>query len=155
MDPNHSKGGRSSFGDFVVEDFPLRSFDKLRYADTDRQGHVNNAVFATFLETGRVEILYDPAAPLAEDGASFVIANLSLSFRAEINWPGEVVTGTRVSRLGRSSVTLEQGLFQDGRCVAMAETVIVQVDNTTRRSRPLGEQALERLRRLSAAAGAD
>ena len=33
---------------------PLRTFDKLRYADTDRQGHINNAVFATFLDTGRL-----------------------------------------------------------------------------------------------------
>jgi acyl-CoA thioester hydrolase len=30
--------------------------DVLRYADTDRQGHVNNAVFATFLESGRVRV---------------------------------------------------------------------------------------------------
>lgn len=35
-----------------LEDFPLRTYDKIRYADTDQQGHVNNAVFATFLETG-------------------------------------------------------------------------------------------------------
>lgn len=38
--------------------------DVIRYADTDRQGHVNNAVFSTFLETGRVDILYNPEMPL-------------------------------------------------------------------------------------------
>ena len=32
--------------DVKLEDFPLRTFDKIRYADTDRQGLVNNAVFA-------------------------------------------------------------------------------------------------------------
>ena len=31
--------------------FPSRTHDKLRYNDTDRQGHVNNAVFSTFLES--------------------------------------------------------------------------------------------------------
>jgi acyl-CoA thioester hydrolase len=36
-----------------LRDFAVYSVDKLRYGDTDRQGHVNNAVFATFLETGR------------------------------------------------------------------------------------------------------
>ncbi len=36
-----------------LEEFPLRTSDKVRYGDTDRQGHVNNAVFSTFLETGR------------------------------------------------------------------------------------------------------
>ena len=40
----------------TLHDFPIQAFDKLRYADTDRQGHVNNANFSTFLETGRVSV---------------------------------------------------------------------------------------------------
>jgi acyl-CoA thioester hydrolase len=54
----------------TLAQFPLHAYDKLRYADTDRQGHVNNAVFATALETGRVELLHDPSLPLAEPGRS-------------------------------------------------------------------------------------
>lgn len=111
--------------------------DLVRYADTDRQGHVNNAVFATFLESGRVRILYDPDSPLAPDGASFVIARLVLDFRAEIRWPGEVDIGTALTRLGRSSVTLCQGIFVGDTCAATAETVIVLMDEATRTSRPL------------------
>lgn len=133
----------------TLDDYTAHSHDKLRYADTDRQGHVNNAVFATFLETGRVEILYDPKAPLAEDGAAFVIARLSLNFESEIRWPGEVSIGTRVARIGRSSVTLEQGIFQNNTCVARAETVIVQMDDATRRSRPLSADAVAHLQTLS------
>ena len=34
--------------------------ESVRYNDTDRQGHVNNAVFVTFLEAGRVSLLYNP-----------------------------------------------------------------------------------------------
>ena len=48
-----------------LSDYPLQSTDKLRYGDTDRQGHINNAVFATYLETGRVEMLFTPDNPLA------------------------------------------------------------------------------------------
>ena len=40
--------------------------DNIRYRDTDRQGHVNNAVLSTFPETGRVELLYDPNGGLRE-----------------------------------------------------------------------------------------
>jgi acyl-CoA thioester hydrolase len=122
-------------------DFPFRTFDKIRYADTDRQGHVNNAVFATLLETGRVEILFE----LAEPGSSFVIARLTVEFRAEIRWPGTVSIGTRVGSVGRSSIKLEQGLFQDDRCVATAETVIVLTDDVTRKSRALPPVTLQRL----------
>ncbi len=123
--------------------------ETIRYADTDRQGHVNNAVFATLCETGRVAFLYDPAQPLAPDGASFVIARLTIDFRAEIRWPGEVEIGTRIQSIGRSSMVLAQGLFQNGRCAATAETVIVLMDETTRRSRPLPDTTIERLTRLN------
>lgn len=119
--------------------------DILRYADTDRQGHVNNAVFATFLESGRVSILYDPKKPLAPEGSSFVIARLALDFRAEMRWPNEVAIGTMVTRLGQSSLTFGQGLFVDGNCVAVAETVIVLMDERTRKSRPLPELTREEL----------
>jgi len=60
-----------------LADYPRHAHDKLRYADTDRQGHVNNAVFATFFETGRVEFLYDPTAPLHAPDGAFVIARAS------------------------------------------------------------------------------
>jgi acyl-CoA thioester hydrolase len=129
--------------------FPRTSSDKVRYADTDRQGHVNNAVFATFLETARVEIFYDPARPLADHGAEFVIAALHLTFLGEIRWPGAVTIGTGVQKIGTSSVTLAQAIFQNGRCVAQAEVIAVHIDTATRKARPLSEatrSALDALR---------
>jgi acyl-CoA thioester hydrolase len=125
----------------TIDDFPLRTYEKLRYVDTDRQGHVNNAVFASMLETGRVELLYNPDRPLADQKGSFVIARLSLDLHAEINWPGRVDIGTRVGRIGRSSITLEQGLFQNGQRAATATTVIVHVNETTRRSQAFSDVA--------------
>lgn len=130
-----------------LDAFALRTGDKLRYGDTDRQGHVNNAVFATFLETGRVELLYNEA--LADLGAAFVIARLELDFLAEVNWPGEVEIGTAVLDVGRSSFKLFQKVFQDGKPVAQAVTVIVQMSESTRRSQPLSERARERLQELT------
>ena len=123
-----------------LDAYPLRTTDVLRYADTDRQGHVNNAVFATFCESGRAMFLYDPERPLMPDGAAFVIARLVVDFRAEINWPGRVEIGTRVTTIGRSSFGLAQGIFQRQLCAATAETVIVLMDEATRKSRPLPDE---------------
>lgn len=135
-----------SLRELSLEDFPIRSIDKLRYADMDRQGHVNNAVFSTFLETGRTELLYTGEHPLAVPGSAFVLARLLLEFRAEVHWPGEVAIGTRVRDIGRSSIKLEQVIFQNGRGVANADTVIVMVDTATRRARALPDEAVARLR---------
>ncbi len=126
--------------------FPLWARDVLRYGDTDRQGHVNNAVFATFCETGRVQFLI----PLLPVGCSFVIARLILDYRAEIMWPGEVDIGTTVLAVGRSSFTLGQGLFVAERCVASAQSVMVLTDDETRRSTPLPEALRARLVELTA-----
>lgn len=113
------------------------SRDVLRFGDTDRQSHVNNASFATFCETGRVAFLCDPSAPLAPEGCQFVIARLVLDFRGEIMWPGSVDIGSGLLSIGRSSFSLGQGLYVGERCVATAETVIVLTDERTRRSTPL------------------
>lgn len=110
-----------------LDDFPIKSYDKVRYADTDRQGHVNNAVFSTFLETGRVDLLLLNNPNPLPDGVSFVIAGIQLNYINEIHFPGLVELGTGILKVGNSSIKLYQHLFQNGKLVADAETVIVQV----------------------------
>lgn len=130
----------------VPADFPFRTRDKLRYGDTDRQGHVNNAVFATFFETARVDMLMAGGADLMGENGAFVLARLVIDFVREINWPGEVEIGTRVVSLGRSSLRLDHAVFvvgkgSPGACAARGESVVVLTDATTRRSKPFSDEA--------------
>ncbi len=115
--------------------------EKLRYGDTDRQGHVNNAVFATFLETGRVELLLNDETDLCGPNGAFVLARLLLDYRKEMTWPGEIEIGTNVASVGRSSLRISQALFQKDVCVATAESIVVLTDVTTRRSKPFSDEA--------------
>ncbi len=124
----------------VLADYPFRTRDKLRYGDTDRQGHVNNAVYATFFETGRVDMLMSGVDLMGENGA-LVIARLIVDYRREINWPGEVEIGTRILSLGRSSLRLEHAVFCKGECCASGESVVVLTDTNTRRSKPFSDEA--------------
>jgi acyl-CoA thioester hydrolase len=130
--------------DLRLADFPLITFDKVRYVDTDCQGHVNNSAFSTFLETGRVEFLYNKDFKLLNDGASFVIASLNLKFLNEIVWPGTIDIGTGIVNIGSSSVKIFQQLYQNEKCVASAETIIVQTKNN--KSVPLNDSAKEILK---------
>lgn len=120
--------------------YPIWTSDNLRYGDTDRQGHVNNAVFATFCESGRVSFLYDEKLDLRGPDANFVIVRLELDFRAELFYPGTVDIGTRVLSIGKSSFRLGQGVFKGELCAATAECIMVLVDDRTRRSIPLRPQ---------------
>ena len=138
--------------ELAFHQFPFQSFDKIRYSDTDRQGHVNNATFATYLETGRVEFLYHPQWPVISDQASFVIVGLDISFTKEILWPGQVEIGSGVLSIGKSSVKIFQKLFQNEETVALAKSTIVQVDDHTGRAKPLSEEARQHLNRWLLAA---
>lgn len=134
---------------FELEQFPSRTYEKLRYRDTDHNGHVNNAVFATMLETGRVEIFFADGAKgngLPSEGCTLVVVSLSINFLAEVLWPGDVEIGTRILKIGRSSVTIENGIFQNGRCCATGITVVAQMNLTTKRSQALDEISVEYLK---------
>src|SRR5436190_1530995 len=73
--------------------YPIRSTEKLRFADTDCNGHISNAVFAVCCQNARMEVLSDPNRAPVPDGAHFVIARLQLDFRGEMHWPGTVEIG--------------------------------------------------------------
>lgn len=133
---------RDTFGFWTTE--------KLRFCDTDLQGHINNAVFAEMAEAGRVAFLFDPAAPAAPPGCTFVIARLVIDYRAEMTWPGTVDIGTTVLSVGKSSMRLGQGMFTAAGCAATAETVIVVMDQSTRRSAPIPPDLRARLEGMMA-----
>ncbi len=127
--------------------FRFWSAEKVRFQDVDRFDHVNNVTFAAYAESGRVEFLEHvaPASVLGDDGAFWVIARLTIDFREQTHYPGEIRIGTGVLALGRSSVTLGQGLFEGNRCVATTESAIVLLDAASHRSRPLPQSMRDEL----------
>jgi acyl-CoA thioester hydrolase len=125
--------------------YPIRSIEKLRFADTDCNGHISNAVFAACCQNARMEVLSDPNRAPVPDGTHFVIARLQLDFLGEMHWPGTVEIGTRVEHIGRSSIVLMQGLFLKGRRVARAKSIVVLIDAATRRATPLPDPLINAL----------
>lgn len=128
-----------------IADFPQICREKLRYADMDRQGHVNNAVYSTLFEAGRVEFMYDSNTPLHDPGCGLVLVQLQINFITEMTWPGHVEIGTRLTSLGRSSMNMQQAIFQDGNCMATAANIVVQMNQDTRKSQVFSDEMRARL----------
>lgn len=120
-----------------IEDFPYRLTDNVRFADLDPNGHVNNAVYATYFETGRVTLMKDQSYWRLPQGLAWIMVRLDIHFRAELHWPGTIEMGLGVTKFGRTSVSFDQVVFSDGRCVASAQAVTVLIDQATRRPTPL------------------
>jgi acyl-CoA thioester hydrolase len=127
-------------------DFPHHVVHTIRFRDLDPQNHVNHAVFVTFLEAGRVALLRDPRYGMWVPGATYVQASLTVDYLAELHWPGDVLIGTGVARLGTSSLTFTQGLFTGERCAALCRSTLVLVDAETRKPRPFPDELAARLR---------
>ena len=125
-----------------LDDFPFRQTDNVRYADLDPNHHVNNAVYATYFETGRVMLVKDRSYGLIPPGLTWIMVRLDIHFRAELRWPGTVEMGLGVARFGRTSVTFDQVVFSEGKCVASAQSVTVLVDESTRKPTPLPEETI-------------
>jgi acyl-CoA thioester hydrolase len=134
----------------VAGDFSSVVTERVRYSDTDRQGHVNNLQFGAFLEAGRAHVLFG-AGDLSAPGCFFVIARTTIEFVGELNWPGDVTVANRVERLGTSSIGFAQALFQEDRCAALSQSVMVQVDIASRAAAPLSAHARVVLGRLTLA----
>jgi len=120
----------------------------IRYADIDRQDHVNNAVYSTFFETGRVAIIHHPTHGLQAEGATSVLARIEIDYLRELHWPGTVEIGTGVDGYGRSSYEFVQAVYCDGQCAAFARSTLVLIDRETREARALPALLIERLERL-------
>jgi acyl-CoA thioester hydrolase len=128
-----------------LADYPHRVTDIIRFADLDPQGHVNNAVFATYFESGRVAMFRTPDLGIGVPDATFVLVRQEIDFLSELRWPGNVEIGTALAELGRSSFTVTQAIFNGDKCAAAGRATIVMLDMATRRPRPLTPESIAKL----------
>jgi acyl-CoA thioester hydrolase len=117
---------------------------EIRWSDVDAYMHVNNAVYATYLEECRDEWV-DRALGELGDSWDFVLARVAIDFRRELRLEDEeVVVSCTLERIGNSSVTLSEEIrTREGELSAEAEAVLVARDRELGRSRPLTEAERE------------
>ncbi|MGH3442398.1 MAG: acyl-CoA thioesterase [Nitriliruptorales bacterium] len=102
--------------------------ERIRFSDTDAMGHVNNIAIAAYFESGRIAMGMEIAGSTPHGAHAFTLARLTIDYRAELHYPGEVRVGSRVLRVGRTSYTMGSALFTDGdRCTATSESVVVML----------------------------
>jgi acyl-CoA thioester hydrolase len=120
------------------------TLDVIRFSDTDMVGHVNNAAYACYCETGRVAFnrhLFQ----MDDANTSIVLARLAIDYRHETFYPGTIEIGSALLRIGTSSLSIVQGLFVGELAVATSEAVIVLINPETRKSTKIPEDVRTRL----------
>lgn len=117
---------------------PHEKHVEIRWRDVDAYLHVNNAVYATYLEECRDEWV-ERSLSEAGDPWDYVLARVAIDFRRELRLEDEaVVVSCRLDRIGSSSLTLKEEIrTRAGEPAAEAEAVLVARDRESGRSRPL------------------
>ncbi len=112
----------------------------LRLRDIDQMNHVNNAVYASFLEQARSAYFRDVVNnPLNSVG--MVIADLNVEFERAVTLDaGEVTVGARVPELGTSSIPMEYAIHADGERAATGSTTMVHVDREAGTAKQLPDE---------------
>jgi len=116
-----------------------------RISETNAARHIGHNAIPVWLEEGFIEVLrlfdQDPAGDPA-----VAMANLNVDFLGEIFFGTDVELTTAVQKLGKSSVVLHQEIFQNGKRCIRAAVTFVHFDFRTKKSKPISEAALQRLR---------
>ena len=121
----------------------------IRWRDVDNYGHVNNAVYLTFLEEARDRWVRETLGPEVD----FVIVRIAIDYRHELSQADDEVTvWCRGVGYGTSSIrTAEEIVAKAGWVAAASESVIVAHDPDARSSRPLTDKERDTLDRAIAA----
>ncbi len=121
---------------------------EIRWRDVDAYGHVNNAVYLTYLEEARDAWVQAVLGEVA-DTWDFVLARVAIDFQQELTQrDGAVLVRCALASVGRSSIrTTEEIVKLDGSVSARSESVIVPRDPAAGRSRPLSDLEREVLER--------
>ncbi|HKG44024.1 MAG TPA: thioesterase family protein [Gaiellaceae bacterium] len=102
--------------------------EHVRFRDLDAMGHVNNAVFLTYIESARVAFLQHLGAATTVEEMSIIVARIEIDFRAPVGFGDEVEIAVHTSRFGEKSFDLDYELRVGGKVVARAKSVLVSYD---------------------------
>lgn len=116
-----------------------------RFSETDAMGHIGNTVVPVWFESARRCIFEAIHPAMTLEDWPLIVAHYSIDFRRQIFLGSEVTVKTGVEKLGNSSMTVYQQVWQEQQLAAEGRTIMVYFDYKQHKSIPIPETARERL----------
>ncbi len=116
---------------------------KVRFRDIDAFNHVNNAVYFTYMEMGRIEYITRVGLRTSDQPRPFfIVASASCQYKAPIRLNTALAMQVRVSRLGNSSFDMEDHFVDEatGQLLATGHTTQVIYDYVEKHSVPMPDE---------------
>ena len=127
--------------DELLAKFPVILEWPVQWGDQDALGHVNNTVYFRWCESARVAYLQRLGLEAWMKPVTLgpILAKIECNYKRQLHFPDAVRIGSRVSQLGRTSLTMEHSLVsvQQNAIVAESTSVIVVFNYETQRPAPI------------------
>ena len=120
----------------------------VRFRDLDAMGHVNNTVYATYLEQARADY-YADVIDVSLSAVDTVLASLSTAYQRPVTAKETVTVAFGVGDLGDSSILMEYEVRTENGAAATAETVQIAFDRETGESRSIPQEWRDRITRYA------
>lgn len=136
----------------LLDSFPCTVEIPVLWGDMDALQHVNNTVYFRYVEAGRCSYmeLLQRQNPANEEPINSILASVQCSFRAPIIYPDTVMVGTRVTKIGNSSIKMAHVVVSVKKKQIMAESegILVILDNQENKSIRVSDQLRATIRNL-------
>lgn len=110
--------------------YPFAVTLDMRYGDMDVWRHLNNVSAGRFYEEGRLRFMHhvrEANADYAAQRFRLMVAHTAIDYLAEGHYPHPITVGVGVVSLGNSSYRVGEALFQQGRCIGLADVVLTHI----------------------------
>ena len=119
---------------------------EVAFRDLDVFGHVNNAVYLTYIENARIGYARQVLGIESLEGLLLIVASVKVEFRSRANLGETLEIGSRTTRVGTKSFDLVHEIrSQDGRLVAEVSTTLVAFDYDADTTMPIPPDWRERI----------
>ena len=134
-----------------MDGFRFVHAQEVTFRDLDVFGHVNNAVYLTYLENARIGSLREVLSIESFEDLLVILAKVRIDFRSRASLGEVLEIGARVSRIGTKSFDLDHEVRgPDGRLVAVASTTLVTFDYRGDTTMPVPDLWRERIESFEA-----
>ncbi|HKZ99177.1 MAG TPA: thioesterase family protein [Thermoplasmata archaeon] len=115
---------------------------QMRFRDIDGMGHVNNAVYLSFMELARTQFYLKFANKRSLEEIDFILAHVDIDFESPAEWGDELQVAVWPSKIGTSSFTLSYEIAErkSRRVLARSKSVLVSYDYAARRAKPISAE---------------
>jgi acyl-CoA thioester hydrolase len=120
----------------------------VRFRDIDAMGHVNNAVFFTYFEQGRLQFFFSDVPEDTLPEFNFILAHISCDYLQPVMLENKLAVQIRVGKIGGKSFTFQYKLVDRSdvsKVYATGESVQVCYDYETQTTIPIPRDLMEKI----------